>query len=45
MNKRLRKFLESRGLDKKATEQDAWAFLEKLEVTEEDLAEAKAEQG
>ena len=32
MNERLRKFLESRGLAKAATEQDAWRFLTTLEI-------------
>lgn len=40
MDKRLRMFLESRGLKSEATDQDAWAFLEKLNVKDVDLKEA-----
>jgi len=52
MNKRLRKFLESRGLAQNATEEEAWRFLSTLEIrtdgklpegiTEEDLVRTPA---
>jgi phage major head subunit gpT-like protein len=32
MNEKLRKFLESRGLAKEATEEEAWSYLEKLDI-------------
>ena len=40
MDKRLRMFLERRGLKQDATEQEAWAFLAKLDVEDEELNEA-----
>jgi len=35
MDKKLRTYLEKRGLSKEATEEEAWRFLEKLEVRQE----------
>jgi len=44
MNERLRKFLESRGLAKTATEEEAWRFLATLEIrTEGKLPEGLTE--
>lgn len=40
MNKRLKEFLERRGLKADATEQEAWAFLEQLDVKDAELNEA-----
>ncbi|XXJ20010.1 hypothetical protein ACR42D_10775 [Desulfovibrio caledoniensis] len=40
MDERLRMFLERRGLKQDATEQEAWAFLAKLDVEDEELNEA-----
>ncbi len=40
MDKRLRMFLERRGLSANATDQEAWAFLEELNVEDEELNEA-----
>ncbi|WP_285906789.1 Mu-like prophage major head subunit gpT family protein [Pseudodesulfovibrio pelocollis] len=40
MNERLRKFLESRGLAANATDQEAWAYLEKLNVNNDELTQA-----
>ena len=35
MNEKTRKFLEARGLSKEATEEEAWAFLERLDLPKE----------
>ena len=40
MNVRLRKFLESRGLNANATDQEAWAFLEGLDITPSQMKKA-----
>lgn len=40
MDQKLRAFLESRGLKKEATEEEAWRFLETLNVREEPAAPA-----
>nr|WP_321513148.1 hypothetical protein [uncultured Pseudodesulfovibrio sp.] len=40
MNKRLKEFLERRGLKAEATDQEAWAFLENLDVKDDELTKA-----
>jgi hypothetical protein len=42
MNERLRKFLETRGLPATASEDEAWAFLEKLDTRSEGGAPARS---
>ena len=44
MDKKLRKFLESRGLDHKASDEDAWNFLETMDVREAELATPRRRQ-
>lgn len=43
VDKKLRAFLERRGLDKDATDGEAWAFLERLEAKQEVPADNKPE--
>lgn len=43
MNEKLRKALEARGLSKDATEEEAWAFLERLELPKEEQKRTKKE--